>query len=120
MALAGSRNANLGDADTRTAGTGSATVDIRFFPPNSDFNRALKLALGRLRNSAATRRSGSISAATFGGLPSVRASIDSTAWLSCSIFFWSSLLWSLLPGFRERLGIGTLHARAQTRERAEL
>ena len=59
----------------RTAATGwamgSATVDIRFFPPNSDFNRALKLALGRLRNSAAMRTSGSMPDSTFGGLPSI-------------------------------------------------
>ena len=60
----------LGDALTCTPATGSEvlvsrTVDIRFFPSNSDFNRALKLALGRLRNSAAMRTSGSISASTF-------------------------------------------------------
>src|SRR5271157_3410380 len=118
MALAGSRNANLGDALMRTAATGSATVDISFFPPNSDFNLALKLALGRLRNSAAMRTRGSMPDSTFGGLPSTRANIASTALLSCSIFFCS------FPGFllpeRERLGIGTLHARPQAAERAEL
>src|SRR5579859_5250843 len=120
MALAGSRKANLGDALVRTAETGSATVDMRFVPPNSDFNRALKRAFGRLRNSAAMRTRGSISADTFGGLPSARASIDSTDLLSCSTFLRSSLFRSPLPGFRERLGIGTRHARAQTAERAEL
>ena len=43
------------------------------------------------------------------------ASITSTAWFSCSIFFASPG-----PGFRERLGIGTLQARPQTAEGAEL
>ncbi len=105
----------------RTFVTGSATVDIRFLPPNSDFNRALKLALGRLRKSAAMRTRGSISAApafvsfSRSNRPSFRASIASTALFSCSIFLVSSF-----PGFRERLGIGTLHARPQAAERAEL
>src|SRR5271165_427320 len=119
MALAGSRKANLGDAVTRTAATGSATVDIRFPLCNSDFNRALKLSLGRLRISAARRTKGSISAAALLILPSLRAIMASTAWFSCSIFFWSVLLGPPLPG-RERLGIGTLHARPQRRQGAEL
>src|SRR4029077_15502080 len=54
-------------------------------------------------------------ASTFAGLPSARASNKSTARFNCSIFFGS---W--LRGFRERLGIGTLHARAQAAEGAEL
>src|SRR5215831_7475392 len=119
MALAGSRNANLGAAVVRTAATGSATVDIRFLPPNSDFNRALKLALGRLRKSAAMRTKGSISAPDFDTRPSLRASIASSALLSCSIF-WPPFFPGSLPGCRERLGIGTLHARLQRAQRAKL
>src|ERR1700722_3530284 len=90
-------------------------VAIVFFPSNCDFNRALKLALGRLRNSAAMRTSGSISASAFGACPSVRASMASTALFSCSIF-----LLSLFPDCRERLGIGTLHARSQSVDGSEL
>src|SRR6204780_2234067 len=132
MALAGSRNANRGDALMRPAAivlaavlvtgsaTCSATVDICFLAPNSDFNRALKVALGRLRKSAAMRTSGSTSLAAFAGRPSFRASIESRALFSCSIFFCSALFLPPFPGFRERLGIGTLHARPQTRECAKL
>src|SRR5438874_10479607 len=110
MALAGSRNAILGDAVVRAAATGSATVGIGFLPVSSDFNRALKLASGRLRNSAAMRTSGSIVLSILGGTPSARESMASNAVWSCSIFG------SLFSGFRERLGIGTLHARAQAAE----
>src|SRR5579864_6786956 len=86
------------------------------FPPsNSDFSLVLKLSRGRSRRSAAMRTRGSIPGSALPTLPSLRASIASKALLSCSIFFVS-----LFPGFRERLGIGTLHARPQTAERAEL
>src|ERR1700740_967103 len=115
MALAVSRNVSLGAADFRAVATGSATVDIRFLPPSSDFNRALKLALGRLRKSAAMRTSGSIPAAVVRTWPSLRANIASRALFSCSIF--------CLPPFpecRERLGIGTLHARLQRSQGAKL
>src|SRR5208282_2419048 len=116
IAFAASLKVNRGTAAGRTAaGTGTVSVAIFFFPSSCDFNRALKLALGRLRNSAAMRTNGSISLSTFGPRPSVRASMASTAWFSRSIFFASPL-----PGFRERLGIGTLHARPQTCQRTEL
>src|SRR5947209_2623638 len=120
MALAGSRKAILGDAVVRTAVTGSATVDISFFPSNSDFNRALKLSRGRLRNSAATLTKGSISGSVFPGLLSDRPSIVSMLRFSSSTFLLSFFPGSFFPGPRERLGIGTLHARPQTAERAEL
>src|SRR5579862_6905366 len=91
-------------------------ADIGFLPLSSDFNRALKLALGRLRKSAAMRTSGSISAPAPRTRPSFfAANMASTAWFSCSIFFGSPF-----PGFRERLGIGTLHARPQCRQCAKL
>src|SRR6266404_2416759 len=95
---------------------GSATVLIVFLPSSSsDFNRALNSSRGRLSKSAAIRTKGSTLASTLGGLPSARASKASTARFSCSIFFAS-----LFFGFRERLGIGTLHARPQAAQRAEL
>src|SRR6267143_1333838 len=64
---------------------------------------------------ATKRTSGSTLASTLGGLPSDRASKASTAWFSCSILFAS-----LSRGFRERLGIGTLHSRPQGGERSKL
>src|SRR5258708_777122 len=82
---------------------------------NSDFSRTLNSSRGMPRKSAATRPSGSTLASTLAGLLSALASKASTARFSCSIF-----LVSLFRGFRERLGIGTLHARPQTRQRAEL
>src|SRR5258708_15222681 len=118
MAAAAFLNDKRGDALVRTAVTGSATVDIRFLPSNSDFRRVLKLSRGKLRRSAAIRNRGAIPASTFGALPSARDSIASTALSSCSIFFVSLL--PGFPGFRERLGIGTLHSRPQAGERAEL
>src|SRR6202035_674991 len=69
----------------------------------------------RPRKSAATCTSGSTDVSTLGGLPPALASKASTARFNCSIF-----LASFLPGFRERLGIGTLQARPQTAKRAEL
>src|ERR1017187_8756247 len=115
MALAAFLNVKLGDATRGALTAGSATADIVFLPSNSDFSRALKLSRGKARRPAAIRPNGPLPAVALGALPSVRASIASTAWLSRSIF-----LVSLFPGFRERLGIGTLHARPQTAERAEL
>src|SRR5205085_2776770 len=115
IALAASLNANLGDAVVRTPATGSATVDIRFLPSSSDFNRALNIAFGRLRNSAAMRTNGSSSGPIFPTCPSFRAIICSSARFNCSIFFVSPF-----PGCRERLGIGTLHARPQTGQGPEL
>src|SRR5580693_10181238 len=82
---------------------------------NSDLSRALNFSRGRSRKSAARRTSGLTLASTFAGLPSDRASSASTARFSCSTFFASPF-----GGFRERLGIGTLHARPQARQRAEL
>src|SRR5580698_10967227 len=82
---------------------------------NSDLSRALNFSRGRSRKSAARRTSGSTLASTFAGPPSDRASSASTARFSCSTFFASPF-----GGFRERLGIGTLHARPQARQRAEL
>src|SRR5258708_2012710 len=118
MAAAAFLNDKRGDALVRTAVTGSATVDIGFLPSNSDFRRVLKLSRGKSRRSAAIRSRGAIAASAFGALPSVRDNIASTALLSCSIFFVS--LPPGFPGFRERLGIGTLHSSPQTGESAEL
>src|ERR1700735_637115 len=115
MAFAASRKVNLGLALVRLMTTGSERLDVFFLPSHADLSRALKLSRGRPRRSAAMRSSGSIPASPFGALPSVRASIASRALSRCPIFFESSF-----PGFRERLGIGTLHARPQTVERAEL
>src|SRR5580693_3376011 len=108
--------------------TGSATVVIVFFsllfPSSSDFScclsRALKSARGKSRNAAAMRTSGSIPASTLATLPSARDSIASTAWLSRSILRRSSFFWPPFSGCRERLGIGTLHARSKCRQGAEL
>src|SRR5580704_4498896 len=95
---------------------GSATVLMVFLPSsNSDFSRALNSSRGKSRNSLAMRSSGSTLVSTFAGLPYARATINSTALFSCSIFFASPF-----PGPRERLGIGTLHARPQTCQRAKL
>src|SRR5580658_1511060 len=55
-----------------------------------------------------------------GTLPSLRARITSRALLSWSTFFWSIFFSPPFPGFRERLGIGTLHSRPQAGESAEL
>src|ERR1700726_1675661 len=116
MALAASLKVNLGTAAGRTFVMGSATVDIVFLPCNSsDLTRVLNSSRGKSRKSAAMRTSGSTLASTWGGLPSDRASKASTAWFSCSI-----LLASLSRGFRERLGIGTLHSRPQGGERSKL
>src|SRR5580700_11134324 len=91
-----------------------------FLPSSSsDLSRALNFSRGRLRKFAARRASGSTLASTFAGLPSDRVSNTSTARFSCSAFL-ASLFRGLFGGFRERLGIGTLHARPQTRQRAEL
>src|SRR5207302_8016474 len=70
---------------------------------------------GRLRNSAAMRTNGSTSAPGFPTRPSLRAIICSSARFNCSIF-----LLSPFPGFRERLGIRTLHTRPQTGQGPEL
>src|SRR4030081_1514911 len=109
---------------------GSATADILFLPSNFVFNRALNSCCGKLRKSAAMRTSGSMPASSLPSLPSARANIASMARFSCSIFFASILfastffasifLRSLLPEFRERLGIGTLHARPQAGDGAKL
>src|SRR5580658_4499480 len=115
---------------TATVVIGSATVLIVFLPPsNSDLSRTLNSSRGKSRKPAATRTSGSTLASTFAGLPSARANNTSTARFRCSIFFASlfrgllfrgSLFRGSFGGPRERLGIGTLHARPQTRQRAEL
>src|SRR5580658_5033629 len=115
---------------TATVVIGSATVLIVFLPPsNSDLSRTLNSSRGKSRKPAATRTSGSTLASTFAGLPSARANNTSTARFRCSIFFASlfrgllfrgSLFRGSFGGFRERLGIGTLHARPQARQRAEL
>src|ERR1700730_697095 len=116
MALAASLKVNLGTAAGRTFVMGSATVDIVFLPCNSsDLTRVLNSSRGKSRKSAAMRTSGSKLASTWGGLPSDPASKASRAWLSCSI-----LLASLSRGFRERLGMGTLHSRPQGGERSKL
>src|SRR5216684_415445 len=116
MALAASLNVNLGTAAGRTFVMGSATVDIVFLPSDSsDVSRVLNSSRGKSRKSAAMRSSGSTLAATLGGFPSERASRASTAWFSCSI-----LLPSWSRGFRERLGIGTLHSRPQGGECSKL
>src|SRR5260370_20232891 len=100
---------------------GSATVLMVYLPSsNSDFSRVLNSSRGRLRKSAATSTRGSTIASTFGSLPSARASKVSTAWFNCSIFLASLFPGSFFPLPRERLGIGTLHARPQTAKRAEL
>src|SRR5258708_8727595 len=116
MAFAASLKVILGLALARTDTTGSATVLIAFLPSN---NSALSCILnsfrGRSCRPAATRISGSTLGSTFAGSPSARVSKASTALFSCSIF-----LASLFRGFRERLGIGTLHARPQAAQRAEL
>src|SRR5580658_5924016 len=105
---------------TATVVIGSATVLIVFLPPsNSDLSRTLISSRGKSRKPAATRTSGSTLASTFAGLPSARANNTSTARFRCSIFF-ASLFRGSFGGPRERLGIGTLHARPQTRQRAEL
>src|ERR1700735_155570 len=107
--------------------TGSATVVIVFFsllPSSTDFSRALSCALksarGKSRNAAAMRNSGSVPASILAALPAVRDSIDSTAWLSRSSLRSSFFFWPPFSGCRERLGIGTLHARSKCCERAEL
>src|SRR6202522_779444 len=126
MSFAASLKVNLGVAVVRTAVTGSATLVIFFLsfllPSNSDsscvLSCALKSARGRSRNAAAMRTSGSIPVSTLPALPSARDSIASTALLS-----WSILRGSPFPPFsgcRERLGIGTLHARSKCCEGAEL
>src|SRR5258708_1803301 len=116
MALAASLKVILGLALVRTDTTGSATVLIAFLPSNnSALSRILNSFRGRSRRPEATRTSGSTLGSTFEGLPSSRVSKASTARFSCSIF-----LASLLRGFRERLGIGTLHARPQAAQCAEL
>src|SRR6266852_2691681 len=125
MALAASLNVNLGLAPVRTAAMGSATVLIVLLPSsNSDLSRLLNSSRGRSRKSAATRTSGSMLASNSGSLPSARTSNTSTARLSCSTFFASTFAsffrGSFLPGFRERLGIGTLQSRPQRAERTEL
>src|SRR5260370_23888646 len=116
MALAASLKVNLGTAARRTFVMASATVDIVFLPSHSaDLSRVLNSSRGKARKSAAMRTSGSTLASTWGGLPSDRASKASTARFSCSI-----LLASWSRGFRERLGIGTLHSRPQGGERSKL
>src|ERR1700730_1883724 len=116
MALAASLKVNLGTAAGRRFVMGSATVDIVFLPSNSaDLSRVLNSSRGKSRKSAAMRNSGSTLASTSGGLPSERASTASTAWFSCSL-----LLASLSRGFRERLGMGTLHSPPQGGERSKL
>src|SRR5580700_9062700 len=108
------------------AAIGSATALIILLPcSNSDLSRALNSSRGRSRKLAATRTRGSMAASAFGGLPTTRKSMASIARFSCSIclvsfFFRSIFPRSPLPGFRERLGIGTLHARPQSAEGAEL
>src|SRR5580700_6208640 len=103
------------------AAIGSATALIVFLPcSNSDLSRALNSSRGRSRKLAATRTRGSMAASVFAGLPSAPVNMASTARFSCSICFMSFLRGSFLPGFRERLGIGTLHARPQSAEGAEL
>src|ERR1700738_2593169 len=116
MALAASLKVNLGAAAGPTFVMGSATVDIVFLPSNSlDLRRVLNSSRGKSRKSAAMRSSGSTPVSTWRGLSSDRASKASTARFSCSIWLAS---WS--RGGRERLGMGTLHARAQVAERAKL
>src|SRR5580658_4285105 len=121
MALAGSLKVNLGVAIGRTDTTGGATALIAFLPSsNSDLSLVLNSSRGRPRKSAATRTSGSTFASSFAGLPSVLASRAFTARFNCSIFFVSWFRGLLFPLPRERLGIGTLHARPQAAEGAEL
>src|SRR5580692_1244910 len=121
MALAGSLKANLGVATGRTETTGGATALMAFLPPsNSDLSLVLNSSRGRPRKSAATRTSGSTLASSFAGFPSVLASSASTARFNCSIFFAWLFRGRFLPLPRERLGIGTLHARPQAAEGAEL
>src|SRR5260370_3597039 len=116
MALAASLNVNLGTAARATFVMGSATVDIVFLPfDSSDLSRALNSSRGKPRKSAAMRSNAVTLATTLGGLPSERASRASTARFSCSIL---SPSWS--RGFRERLGIGTLHSRPQGVECSKL
>src|ERR1700726_178916 len=116
MALAASLKVNLRTAAGRTLVMGSATADIVSLPSNSsDSSRFLNSSRGKSCKSAAMRTSGSTLAPTGGGLRSDRASQASTAWFSCSI-----LLASLSRGFRERLGIGTLHSRPQGGECSKL
>src|ERR1700733_2032697 len=121
MALATSLKVNLGVAMVRTVTTGSATVLIVFLPSNSsDLSRVLNSSRGRSRKSAAMRTSGARLASTCGSLPSDRASNPSSKRFSCSILASSSFVGSFFPGFRERLGIGTLQARPQTGQGTKL
>src|SRR5260221_14340470 len=104
----------------REVTTGSATDTGALLDNNWFFNRSLKFSRGSERRSAAMRTRGFIAASTRPRLPSARESITSTALFSCSIFLESTFFGSLLPGCRERLGIGTLQARSQAAEGAEL
>src|SRR6266849_9643478 len=84
----------------------SVVVAIDDFLSKSDLRRTLKFSRGRSRSSTAMRIRGNSSRSSDGGTAPGLARSAVTAWSSCSI--------------RERLGIGTLHARPQIFEGAEL